>query len=160
AHTAPPSGKLPSTVRSGKRSRRKEMKTPRATRLKISPISMAPSKEKSDMAGGSGTAKQKPCGSWLLLRLGTRKGREGRRPRAAVPPALLDHLGGGLDQRVGELHALLLRGAGVHEQLHLGADLGLDVAGLLALEDARHHAPGLLAQVAVVDAQGSDGAAL
>jgi len=44
AATAPPSGKLPSTVRSGKRSSRKEMYTPRATRLKIRPISSAPSK--------------------------------------------------------------------------------------------------------------------
>ncbi|MNY83352.1 hypothetical protein D3C86_2260640 [compost metagenome] len=49
AQTAPPSGKLPSTVRSGKRSKRNEMKTPSATRLKIRPISMAPRNEKSDM---------------------------------------------------------------------------------------------------------------
>ncbi len=49
AQTAPPSGKLPSTVRSGKRSRRKEMNTPSATRLKIRPISRAPNRENRDM---------------------------------------------------------------------------------------------------------------
>ena len=49
AQTAPPSGKLPSTVRSGKRSSRNEMNTPSATRLKIRPISTAPSREKRDM---------------------------------------------------------------------------------------------------------------
>ncbi len=51
AQTAPPSGKLPSTVRSGKRSSLNEMNTPSATRLKIRPISMAPSREKRDMDG-------------------------------------------------------------------------------------------------------------
>ncbi len=50
------------------------------------------------------------------------------------------------------LHALLFGSAGVHEQLHLGADFGLDAARAFTLEDARHHAAGLLAQVAVVDA--------
>jgi len=49
AQTAPPSGKLPSTVRSGKRSRRKEINTPKATRLKIRPISSAPNNENNDM---------------------------------------------------------------------------------------------------------------
>ena len=44
-----PAAKLPSTVRSGKRSRRKEIYTPKATRLKIRPISSAPSNENNDM---------------------------------------------------------------------------------------------------------------
>ena len=59
AQTAPPSGKLPSTVRSGKRSSRNEMKTPRATRLKIRPISTAPSREKKDMGSGASKGKNK-----------------------------------------------------------------------------------------------------
>ena len=42
AATAPPSGKEPSTVRSGKLSTRKVMNTPSATRLKTSPISSEP----------------------------------------------------------------------------------------------------------------------
>ncbi|MNJ72714.1 hypothetical protein D3C77_694120 [compost metagenome] len=49
AQTAPPNGKLPSTVRSGKRNRRNEIYTPRATRLKIRPISNAPNNENNDM---------------------------------------------------------------------------------------------------------------
>ena len=49
AATAPPIGKLPSTVRSGKLRMRKEISTPSATRLKIKPISRAPSNENSDM---------------------------------------------------------------------------------------------------------------
>ena len=69
AQTAPPSGKLPSTVRSGKRSNRKEIKTPSATRLKIRPISTAPSREKKDMGqqqwGGENKAgaSNGSCGS-------------------------------------------------------------------------------------------------
>ena len=49
AATAPPKGKLPSTVKSGKRSTRKEINTPKATRLKISPISSAPHNEYIDI---------------------------------------------------------------------------------------------------------------
>src|SRR5574344_433041 len=49
AQTAPPRGKLPSTVRSGKRNRRNDRYTPRATREKIRPISTAPKKENKDM---------------------------------------------------------------------------------------------------------------
>jgi hypothetical protein len=56
AQTAPPRGKLPSTVRSGKRSKRKEMKTPSATRLKIRPISMAPRMENRDIERATGAA--------------------------------------------------------------------------------------------------------
>src|SRR2546429_932167 len=48
-----------------------------------------------------------------------------RPPRSTLFPyttlfrsVLLDHLGGRLDQRVGQLDALLLGGAGIHEQLH------------------------------------------
>ncbi|MNT60225.1 hypothetical protein D3C72_1977930 [compost metagenome] len=42
AATAPPSGKLPSAVRSGKSRMRKEISTPSATSAKIRPISRAP----------------------------------------------------------------------------------------------------------------------
>src|SRR5688572_23611603 len=49
AATAPPSGKLPSTVRSGKLMIRNERKTPSATSPNIRPISMAPSDAMSDM---------------------------------------------------------------------------------------------------------------
>ena len=44
AATAPPSGKLPSTVRSGKRRMRNEISTPSATSAKTRPISNAPSR--------------------------------------------------------------------------------------------------------------------
>ena len=43
AATAAPSGKLPSTVRSGKSRTRKDRKTPKATRANTSPSSAAPS---------------------------------------------------------------------------------------------------------------------
>ena len=59
AQTAPPSGKLPSTVRSGKRSSLNEMKTPSATRLKIRPISTAPSNEKRDIGRATGAWERK-----------------------------------------------------------------------------------------------------
>jgi len=49
AATAPPSGKLPSTVRSGKLMMRNERKTPNATSPNIRPISMAPREAMSDM---------------------------------------------------------------------------------------------------------------
>ncbi len=49
AATAAPSGKLPSTVRSGKLMMRKDMKTPSATSPNIRPISMAPSEAMRDM---------------------------------------------------------------------------------------------------------------
>ena len=49
AATAPPSGKLPSTVRSGKLMILKDRKTPSATSPKIRPISMAPSDAMRDM---------------------------------------------------------------------------------------------------------------
>lgn len=51
AATAPPRGKLPSTVRSGKLMTRNEMNTPSATSAKIKPISSAPAKAITVMAG-------------------------------------------------------------------------------------------------------------
>ena len=50
AAVAPPSGKLPSAVRSGKSRMRNESSTPSATSAKMKPISSAPMKENSDMA--------------------------------------------------------------------------------------------------------------
>ena len=49
AATAPPSGKLPSAVRSGKSSTRNEIHTPSATSAKMRPISSAPISESMDM---------------------------------------------------------------------------------------------------------------
>src|SRR5690554_4191223 len=49
AAVAPPSGKLPSTVRSGKRRMRKEISTPKATSPYIRPISSAPHNAYQDM---------------------------------------------------------------------------------------------------------------
>ena len=53
AATAPPSGKLPSAVRSGKSSTRNEIHTPSATSAKMRPISSAPMNEIMDMVGTS-----------------------------------------------------------------------------------------------------------
>src|SRR5690606_23977336 len=53
AATAAPSGKLPSTVRSGKRSIRKEINTPNATRPHMRPNSSAPHNAYQDMNGRS-----------------------------------------------------------------------------------------------------------
>ena len=49
AATAPPSGKLPSAVRSGQSSTRNEIHTPSATSAKMRPISSAPISESMDM---------------------------------------------------------------------------------------------------------------
>src|SRR5690606_23486909 len=123
AATAPPSGKLPSTVRSGKRSRRKEISTPSATRLKIRPISRAPSKENRDMNRVGPAASCEPgrrCLGFCSENESTR-----RRPGPAAR-GLLDDLGGRLQQRVGQADALLGGGARVDEQPQVGAGFGGD----------------------------------
>src|SRR6476620_7879324 len=48
AVTAPPSGNEPSTVRSGKSNSRKVRKAPSATRAKMRPVSIAPTRAKTD----------------------------------------------------------------------------------------------------------------
>src|SRR5690606_8502102 len=70
--------------------------------------------------------------------------------------SLLDDLAGRLDEFFRECHALLLRGARIHEEFDVVAGFRGDVAGLLTLQNANHHTAGLHTQVAIIYAHGRD----
>src|SRR4051812_34597466 len=132
AATAAPSGKLPSTVRSGKSRTRKDRKTPRATRAYTSPSSAAPSRAttligNSPAGGVLSLADHFRCPSNDGLRNGDTHG--------------LGRLG--IDMKVGSL-------GGPHG----------DISRLLPLEHPCHDLAGLAADLIIVEAEGGDRAAL
>src|SRR5690606_41506812 len=83
--------------------------------------------------------------------------RQGGKPRPAQEAAsLLDNLGCRLHKFIRKRDALLLGGSRVDEEFEVVAAFEGDVAGFFTLQNARHHAAGLFAEIAVVDAHRSD----
>src|SRR5690554_7680907 len=79
--------------------------------------------------------------------------RQGGKPRPAQEAAsLLDNLGCRLHKFIRKRDALLLGGSRVDEEFEVVAAFEGDVAGFFTLQNARHHAAGLFAEIAVVDA--------
>ena len=145
AATAPPSGKLPSTVRSGKLMMRNERKTPSATSPKIRPISMRA--EGCDERHGRVLARRAPSPA---------SGRgEARCSRSYLTTTLADLTSSSLS-----VTPCFCAAAGLTCSSKVLLVCEAILPGALALQDAHHDLAGLAAEVVVVEAERGDGAAL